>query len=98
MKNTKLDFNEIREYFPDGVNIAEPPAPADFKEEILSAWPEGKNQVNERHLSLFERAIRRIKNESQNGKKNICYLLITHGTFVHEAGHIFNMFTAASNV
>lgn len=84
-----LNFKEIErtkkskgEYFPEGVYFREPWPPADYKKEIFENFPESGQQGHLRGLSLIEMVNQRIREESDDGKKSICYLIISHKSFV----------------
>lgn len=74
-----------------------------YKAELFQAFPESILNIEKRHLSIFEHAHRIFEAEGGGSKqdvngrvleqtpdKNICYLLITHGSFVDEIANILN--------
>lgn len=56
---------------------------------MFSAYPEDADEVSYRKLLMFEHLNKRTYAESDLNKKRVCFLLITHGTFVDEMANIF---------
>lgn len=87
-----FDFELLRqkydcgsEVFPKNINFKEPPGPIiDLKDYIFNIFPESKKQSLQRGLSLVELLNKRIQAESENGRYKVCYLIISHGTFIDE--------------
>lgn len=76
------------EMFPKGVNFLEPGAPADYKREILQAYPESYRQGVDRGLSLVELLNKRVLDESEGGEKRVCYLIVCHAVSIETMAYL----------
>lgn len=54
-------------------------------------------KIKRRQTYLFESLNKRVQAESENDTKKICYLVITHCTFVDEASEIYRFYTKNAN-
>lgn len=93
-----FDFNDLqknnKEYiFPKDVIFKEPPAPIDFKEELLQKnIRENKKEVKFRSISLFELMNKRTLEEVSAKNRKICYLIVSHGMFVDGQSQIYDFY------
>lgn len=90
-RKMKYDCPEYasEKFFPKSIDFIEPPVPADFKEKLWECYPEGKQQAQNRGISIVEKINNDILEMSQKGEKSICYILVSHSVWVDETSNIF---------
>ena len=59
-----------------------------YEEVFYIQQPEDATKLKRRALRLTEDISKRLRAESEDGKKSICYLIISHGRNVDELGNL----------
>ena len=88
--------------FPSGVDFLEPAkmsanglAPDD-KEGVFKAFPENDEKCQKRGNELIEEMNKAILEESENGTKNVLFLMISHGIFVDQLANVMTFLNSAA--
>ena len=82
--------------FPDSVSFTEPDnSPSNFyKQEKFCMKPETESKLKLRAIRLLEMTNQTLEIEGEKNTKNICYLIITHATYV---GDMVNILKSLKN-
>ena len=73
--------------FGDKIQVKEPDAEvpggsAECRLEVLSAYPESQAAGETRGALMIDQMMQRVKEESEEEKKSVCYIVVAHGVFV----------------
>ena len=61
----------------------------EYKHEIFETYPESHMQAQQRGLQMIEIMNKKLVEESENGTKRVCLLVVSHVFWVDELANVF---------